>query len=89
MTQNYGDRGVTMASRNKKHDRRLEAFLRRQMMGYIGQAGVMSKNEMNWLRGWVAAGNSVFDNPFRLRDGRGHPMGFIDALRFFEEKPSW
>ena len=76
-----------MALKNRKNDKRFKAFLRRQMMGYIRQAGFMSKNEMNWLSGWVAAGNSVFDNPFCLRDEHGDPMAFIDALRFFEEKP--
>jgi len=71
-----------------EYEKYLTAFSRRkrgQIMEYIGSIGGLSVKEFILLREWVAAGNSVFDNPCCLSDERGDPLDYIYAIRIFEE----
>jgi len=74
-----------MVSKNRKYDKGLKAFLHRQLAGYAASIGGMSENEMDRLKGWVAAGNSVFDNPYCMSDERGNPIDYINAIRICDE----
>jgi hypothetical protein len=45
----------------------------------------ITKEERYDLREWVAAGNSVYDNPYSIYDDSGQPMDFINGCRFEAE----
>lgn len=41
----------------------------------------MTKEERNALHGWVAGGNSVYENDSCYSQENGNPMAFLDAYR--------
>ncbi len=63
-------------------DKNQKDFLRRKLKEYIGTIGIMTEDEKKELHEWVAAGNSVHDNPYYNYGEDGHPMDYITAIRF-------
>jgi len=59
--------------------------LRRELKEYKGTIGIMTEDEKKELHEWVAAGNSVHENPWYLSEESGHPMDYIHALRFTKD----
>jgi len=60
--------------------------LQRQIVGtYLLTVDDITEGEMKALLNWVAAGNSVYDNPCSLYDGSGRPMDFINGCRMAQE----
>jgi len=64
-----------------KLDREYKAMLRRNRDDYLLRIGPLTKEEKKELYEWVAAGYSVYDNPYTLYDDSGGPMDFINGLR--------
>ena len=56
-------------------------FVRRELKEYKATIGIMTEDEKKELHGWVAAGNSVHENPWYLYEESGHHMDYINALR--------
>jgi len=48
---------------------------------YLLTVNDVTESEKHDLREWVAAGNSVYDNPYSLSNDSGCPMDFINGCR--------
>jgi len=53
---------------------------------YLLTFGDITEDEKRDLREWVAAGNSVYDNPCHYCDEKGSPMDYISAMRVLDEQ---
>lgn len=64
-------------------DDEIHEMLQRELEQYEAKIGKITPYERRGLRGWVASGNSVNDNPYDLYSEDGSPMDFITAKRVF------
>lgn len=71
--------------KKRTFDKNQKDFLRRELKEYKGTIGVMTEDEKKELYEWVAAGNSVHDNPYYIYGEDGHPMDYITAIRLNED----
>jgi hypothetical protein len=60
-------------------------YLREELKEYIATIGELTDDEIKELKAWVAAGNSVNDNPFYIVYEGNRPMDFIAARRIEED----
>jgi len=60
-------------------------ILRRELKEYKRTIGVMTTDESRNLHAWVAAGNSVYSNPWHVAFENGHEMDYINGVRFTED----
>jgi len=66
-------------------DKSRKDFLHRQLKEYEAEIGIMTEDERKELHEWVATGNSVHDNPYYIYGEDGHPMNYINAIRYNKE----
>ena len=71
-------------AKNRARANKIKAILRRELDEYMSAAHDLSADEAMALRGWVATGNSVYDNPHSLCDESGRAMDFIGASRLWD-----
>ena len=73
-------RGV-ISLKPKVLEKELKAALRKELKEYLVVIGSLTGDEKKGLREWVAAGNSVNENPYMLCEESGCPMDFINGCR--------
>jgi len=59
----------------------IEDFECRELREYLETVGDITAEEKKGLRKWIAAGYSVYDNPYSLYYGSGFPMDYIEGVR--------
>jgi hypothetical protein len=62
----------------------MKQYLSKELKTYE-ESVPMTLSERKELRKWVAAGHSVYDNPDYISGEDGHPMDYINAIRFSNE----
>ena len=67
--------------KTKRLEKEFKTALRKELKEYLAVIGSLIENEKKELREWVAAGNSVNDNPYMLYNESGWPMDFINGCR--------
>lgn len=71
--------------KNRALNKTRENFLHKQLKEYEATIGIMTADERKELHEWVAAGNSVHDNPCYIYGEDGCPMDYINAIRCDKE----
>lgn len=64
----------------------IKSMLRSELKRYMSEIGILTPGEERDLREWVAAGNSVYDNPYCFYREDGWPMDYITADRIAEDR---
>jgi hypothetical protein len=73
--------GGKVMSKNNSPGRAIREYLRSDLKKYMLTIGELTPEEKKDLLKWVAAGNSVYDNPCSLYCEKGYPMDYITAIR--------
>lgn len=59
----------------------MKRYLSNEMKQYLRLVSDASEEEISELKEWVAAGNSLYSNPWYVADERGTELPFIQARR--------
>jgi len=71
---------------NKPTENEIKEYLQNELAEYLLHKSYgLTKQKKKELREWVGGGNSVYENPYKICDGSGREMNYIDAIEFYEE----
>lgn len=60
------------------------AILRQQLREYLRGFSDATSEEIAAVRDWVKEGNSPYENGDYVCDEKGHPLDFINTMRFWD-----
>jgi hypothetical protein len=69
---------------NNKLTQDMKQYLSQELKMYE-ESVPMTLSERKELRKWVVAGHSAYDNPDYIYREDGHPMNYINTIRFYNE----